>query len=365
MTIKQNLCIGGLLLLTTAAQAQITITEADIRARFTAAATTVQFYEATTLDGLDDVAAMTGNDLVFDLRDVSFSAGETYTAQLISCGPTLPGCDDPDFATANLVVRESYSDASADSVALSFARLEADGFYVLGAAAEGDFDDTLPGLESFTIKFNPALLIEKLPLTMGTSWTTEAAVEGTEFDETGIAITMEESYVVEGWGTLMTPGGSSGALKVRNESIQRISFLGQTFADTSYSIDFITQTNLGANISLDAEGNVVGAGYSSVVDDLSTDPGSDEVPQDIALEQNYPNPFNPSTTLPFTLRQPGHVRLSIVDLQGREVAVLVDAVRPAGSYSVSWEPVDLPSGVYLVQLRTAETTLARSVILLK
>jgi hypothetical protein len=69
-----------------------------------------------------------------------------------------------------------------------------------------------------------------------------------------------------------------------------------------------------------------------------------------ALLGNYPNPFNPQTTIRYQLSASGVVRLTIYDMLGREVARLVNAVQPIGSYSVDWNGRGVASGVYLARL---------------
>jgi hypothetical protein len=73
-------------------------------------------------------------------------------------------------------------------------------------------------------------------------------------------------------------------------------------------------------------------------------------PRTFSLEQNYPNPFNPTTSLKFQVSSFGLVSLRIFDLLGREVARLVNEVRPAGVYTVRWDASSLPSGVYFARL---------------
>ncbi|MBK7046936.1 MAG: hypothetical protein IPH48_10565 [bacterium] len=73
-----------------------------------------------------------------------------------------------------------------------------------------------------------------------------------------------------------------------------------------------------------------------------------------------PNPFNPRTTIAFTLPQAGDTMLAVYDLAGRRVATLVEAPLPEGPTSLDWDGRDdagraLPSGVYLVRLRQAQT----------
>ena len=92
---------------------------------------------------------------------------------------------------------------------------------------------------------------------------------------------------------------------------------------------------------------------------------SSEVPRRIALLQNYPNPFNPQTTIPFVLSSPQHVRLEVFDLLGRKVATLVDEVRAAGEYDVAFDAMQLPSGVYVYQLKGASSTLRRELVVMK
>jgi len=75
-----------------------------------------------------------------------------------------------------------------------------------------------------------------------------------------------------------------------------------------------------------------------------------------ALEQNFPNPFNPSTILRYTIPVAGPVRLAVFDPLGREVAVLVDALKPAGRYEVEFDGGGLTSGTYFVRLTTGTLT---------
>lgn len=86
---------------------------------------------------------------------------------------------------------------------------------------------------------------------------------------------------------------------------------------------------------------------------------------DFYLRQNYPNPFNPSTLIDFVLPNYGEVKLTIIDLLGQEVAVLVNGKRSAGRHSVLFEAGNLPSGIYFYQLETSDFTETRKMLLLK
>lgn len=78
--------------------------------------------------------------------------------------------------------------------------------------------------------------------------------------------------------------------------------------------------------------------------------GGKELPASNTLEQNYPNPFNPNTTIRFTIASSAEVRLKVFDLLGREVATLVEAKLHGGSHRVTFDPKDLPSGMYFYRL---------------
>ncbi|MBO6576524.1 MAG: T9SS type A sorting domain-containing protein [Rhodothermales bacterium] len=90
-----------------------------------------------------------------------------------------------------------------------------------------------------------------------------------------------------------------------------------------------------------------------------------DVPQSFRLGAAYPNPFNPQTTIPYELSRPGHLRLSIHDVTGREIAVLRDAHTPAGQFESTWSAPNAPSGAYLVRLTFDGTTLTNTLTLLK
>ncbi|MGB6120947.1 MAG: hypothetical protein WBG80_03480, partial [Bacteroidota bacterium] len=74
--------------------------------------------------------------------------------------------------------------------------------------------------------------------------------------------------------------------------------------------------------------------------------GSLKVPEQFALQQNYPNPFNPATTFEISVPERAFVRLSVHNILGEEVAVLLGGELPPGRHKVRWEPTGFSSGVY-------------------
>jgi hypothetical protein len=83
------------------------------------------------------------------------------------------------------------------------------------------------------------------------------------------------------------------------------------------------------------------------------------------LLQNYPNPFNPSTTINYQIKEKGFVTLKVYDMLGKEVANLVNEVKPEGIFEVKFDASKLPSGVYIYSIRVNDFVQNQKMILLK
>ncbi|HEY9167164.1 MAG TPA: T9SS type A sorting domain-containing protein [Candidatus Kryptonia bacterium] len=75
------------------------------------------------------------------------------------------------------------------------------------------------------------------------------------------------------------------------------------------------------------------------------------VPKEFALLQNYPNPFNPSTIIRYDIPKSAYVKVTIYDVLGRVVANLVDGMQTANSYTITWSPAGLSSGIYFCRIQ--------------
>ena len=96
---------------------------------------------------------------------------------------------------------------------------------------------------------------------------------------------------------------------------------------------------------------------------------ADALPRRFELFQNYPNPFNPSTTIPYQLPAPAHVRLEVFNLLGQRVATLVDEEQQAGLHTAAWNGTDaagrpVAAGLYLYRIRGSGTSGTRRMVLL-
>ena len=86
---------------------------------------------------------------------------------------------------------------------------------------------------------------------------------------------------------------------------------------------------------------------------------------DYQLSQNYPNPFNPITNIAYSIKSAGIVTLKVYDMLGTEVASLVDERKEPGNYTVKFNAVNLPSGIYVYKLTAGNYIDTKKLILLK
>jgi hypothetical protein len=86
---------------------------------------------------------------------------------------------------------------------------------------------------------------------------------------------------------------------------------------------------------------------------------------EFALYQNYPNPFNPSTTITFDLPKTSDVNLTVYDITGRKVDVLMNGIMEKGRHEVNWNAADNASGVYYYILKSNSFLTTKTMILAK
>lgn len=89
------------------------------------------------------------------------------------------------------------------------------------------------------------------------------------------------------------------------------------------------------------------------------------LPVDYELLQNYPNPFNPATTIRYQIPKFSHVKLTVYDVLGHRVAMLVNEEKSPGEYSVSFNASSLASGIYFYRIKAGGFIQTKKLILLK
>ncbi len=137
------------------------------------------------------------------------------------------------------------------------------------------------------------------------------------------------------------------------------------FVDTKglWGVDVATLNNgCGIGWAVGDSGKIIRINVDSLVGISSNGNG---IPNIYRLEQNYPNPFNPSTKIAYELPKAGLVSMVVFDILGREVATLVNEVKPAGKYSVNFNASSLASGVYFYRITAGDFTESKKMLLIK
>jgi hypothetical protein len=207
------------------------------------------------------------------------------------------------------------------------------------------------------------------PFTYGKSFTSRDSIPIAP----GSYIIQRSTSACDAFGTLLIPGGTFQALRMKQTSISQTIYGGTQFSsDTSVQFSFITKEGSFADIT-PKDKNPTGATipitgltyYSVIATPTGTADQGQSLPTEPFLAQNYPNPFNPATSFEFHVASSEFVTLKIFDALGREVATLVNDVRPAGVYTVRWDGSLLPSGVYFCRLQAGAFTETKKMVLMK
>ena len=88
-------------------------------------------------------------------------------------------------------------------------------------------------------------------------------------------------------------------------------------------------------------------------------------PSEFALSSAYPNPFNPTTTLGLALDVDGFVSMSVFNIRGQVVEVLVDRNMKAGYHNVVWNAKGIASGMYFIRLMSDDISISKKVMFIK
>ncbi len=89
------------------------------------------------------------------------------------------------------------------------------------------------------------------------------------------------------------------------------------------------------------------------------------VPLQFSLRQNYPNPFNPTTQIKYSVPQSSQVQIKVFDILGNVIKILINEEKPTGTYELTWNAANLPSGIYFYRIQAGSFIDTKKMILLK
>ncbi|MFA5806292.1 MAG: T9SS type A sorting domain-containing protein [Melioribacteraceae bacterium] len=107
------------------------------------------------------------------------------------------------------------------------------------------------------------------------------------------------------------------------------------------------------------------SGYSNEVSIVVVSVEEKEIPTEYSLSQNYPNPFNPTTKIKFGLPENAMIKLTIYDVLGREIDVLINSELEAGFHEINYNASKLTSGVYFYTIKASNFSDTKKFMLLK
>ncbi len=126
-----------------------------------------------------------------------------------------------------------------------------------------------------------------------------------------------------------------------------------------------TQTSLSASLTLQTNTDPPSIRYTVTATSTVSAPEETTIPHEFALKANYPNPFNPSTSIRFAVPKLSNVKITVLDVLGREVAQLVNEKYAPGNYSVNFNGEGLATGVYFYKMEAGEFSSVQKMMLLK
>ncbi|MCJ7552288.1 MAG: T9SS type A sorting domain-containing protein [Ignavibacteriaceae bacterium] len=177
--------------------------------------------------------------------------------------------------------------------------------------------------------------------TVKLSWRTETEVNNYGFEilrqghtSTALSVTdWEKIGFVEGYGNSNSP---------KDYSFTDASVVSGTYSYRLKQIDIDGQFE-----------------YSKIIE---VDLGA---PNKYELAQNFPNPFNPNTSIKFTLPETGNVKLTVYNMLGQEIAILVNGVKEAGTHIINFNAEELNSGIYMYRIESNGFNEVRKMTLIK
>lgn len=142
-----------------------------------------------------------------------------------------------------------------------------------------------------------------------------------------------------------------------NLAESELAFATTDYPDGDYRI-FIEARDEYGNGSIDSMDVKFQNGLTGVMDNSSSKPTA------FQLQQNYPNPFNSTTTIRYSIYQPGLIKLWLYDLTGREITLVFQRFHSPGEYSIHLDANHLASGIYLCKLQWQNTSAVRKLVVI-
>jgi hypothetical protein len=166
-----------------------------------------------------------------------------------------------------------------------------------------------------------------------------------------------DSYITVS-GSDLIPSIDPGTEVTTWQPIQ-ISIAENCPVDYEFNLDVMAYDNIGASV------------FETIALEVVYNVANDQnLPAVTKLNKNYPNPFNPQTSISYSLKQAGPVKIEIFNVKGQLVRTLVNTTKKAGKYNAVWfgqndSGSKVGSGIYFYKMQTTDFTDIERMLLLK
>ena len=185
----------------------------------------------------------------------------------------------------------------------------------------------------------------------------------------------------QSWKTILSRGGNwlqgyicfafndtSNGVLYSDEGMKITQNGGKTWSKRDYKIPFYSSNkaafNNGGDLFIISESSLVMLtsvqSFSPEIKNTAIESGSEYY-----LLPSFPNPFNSESTIKYYIPTTSYVLIKIFNTLGEEIQTLVDEIKPFGTYEVTWNAQNLPSGVYFYQIKAGDFISTKKMILLK
>lgn len=275
------------------------------------------------------------------------------------------------FSEANVATIIDLEEGGVSGSLYNYYNLDATSFATYGFAATGEAEGVAT---STVITYAPTQPVFEFPITYESEWSyTGKQINNISYGGNPLPATESDIQInntVDAYGMISFPGGNAvPALRIR-ETREISSEIIPGFPITSRSESFAFVTQSGAVLSISAieedapqegivEGELTfytGSGISSVVD-LEAE----------GFRLSIPNshPISGSSIVKYSLPEPENVRISLFDMQGKEVKVMVKGMQAAGEHTFQLDATDLSFGAYFMSLMARNGVMTQKVIVQK
>lgn len=137
----------------------------------------------------------------------------------------------------------------------------------------------------------------------------------------------------------------------------------QQYNTSAFTLQAMHFVNKNIGVAVGGPGIILRTNTGGVVTNISKI--NNEAPNNYSLRQNYPNPFNPITKIQFDVMKSENVKITVINITGKELVILVNGRIQPGTYEVEWNGNKYSSGVYFYRMQAGNYVETRKMILIR